>query len=60
MFHIEQYLKGMVTGSPNFSTRLITSSDKTITRSLLREEIEKLFNGDSDIALLYFSGSWSS
>ena len=43
-------------GSPNFSTRLITSSDKTITRSLLREEIEKLFNGDSDIALLYFSG----
>lgn len=43
-------------GSPNFSVRLITSPTKDINRSSLREAIEKLFSGESDMALLYFSG----
>lgn len=43
-------------GSPNFSVRLTTSPNTDVTRSLLRESIETLFNGESDMALLYFSG----
>lgn len=43
-------------GSPNFSVRLITSPNTDVTRSLLRGEIEALFAGESDMALLYFSG----
>jgi uncharacterized caspase-like protein len=42
--------------SPNFSVKLITSSSTDITRSSLREAIESLFSGKSDMALLYFSG----
>ncbi len=43
-------------GSPNFGIKLITSPSDTITRVTLRASIEALFKGDSDIALLYFSG----
>lgn len=43
-------------GSPNFGIRLITSPGTDITRSSLREAIEQLFIGESDMALLYFSG----
>lgn len=43
-------------GSPNFSVRLTTSPNTEVTRSLLRESIETLFEGESDMALLYFSG----
>ncbi len=43
-------------GSPNFDARVITSPDERVTRSSLRAGIEKLFDGDSDIALFYFSG----
>ena len=43
-------------GSPNFSVRLITSPNINITRSSLREAIDNLFSGMSDMALLYFSG----
>jgi hypothetical protein len=43
-------------GSPNFSTRLLTSPSSDITQSSLRESIEKLFSGDPEMALLYFSG----
>jgi len=43
-------------GSPNFGVRMITCPSTDITRSVLREAIEQLFEGDSDIALLYFSG----
>lgn len=44
--------------SKNFGVRLITSGkkDETLTTNRLRCEIEELFNGDSDIALLYFAG----
>lgn len=43
-------------GSPNFDIKLKTSPDRTVTRSSLRAEIEALFSGDPDAALLYFSG----
>lgn len=43
-------------GSPNFGVRLITSPGADVTRSNLREAIEQLFSGESDMALLYFSG----
>ena len=43
-------------GAPNFGVKLKTSPTETITRAALRGEIEILFSGDPDIALLYFSG----
>lgn len=43
-------------GSPNFGIRLLTCPSTDITRPVLREAIEQLFAGDSDMALLYFSG----
>lgn len=43
-------------GAPNFGIKLLTSHSETITRSRLRAEIDALFAGDPDIALLYFSG----
>jgi hypothetical protein len=43
-------------GSPNFSVKLITSPGEDVNRSNLREAIDQLFTGESDMALLYFSG----
>lgn len=43
-------------GSPNFGVRLITSPSDIVDRSSLREAIEQLFSGESDMTLLYFSG----
>jgi hypothetical protein len=43
-------------GDPNFDVILMTSSDSTVTRPALRRAIEKLFSGDPEMALLYFSG----
>jgi hypothetical protein len=43
-------------GSPNFAIKLRTSPSEVITRATLRGEIESLFSGDPDVALLYFSG----
>jgi len=43
-------------GSPNFDIKIMTSPSSKITRAALREVIEQLFAGDSEIALLYFSG----
>lgn len=40
-------------GSPNFSVKYVTN---VATKSKLRENIEELFKGDNDVALLYFSG----
>jgi hypothetical protein len=42
--------------SPNFSTKLLVSSDEPITRSVLRENIDHLFSCDAEIAVLYFAG----
>lgn len=43
-------------GSPNFGVKLITSPSIEVTRPVLREAIEELFDGEPDMALLYFSG----
>nr|CDQ37736.1 putative protein containing caspase domain protein [Virgibacillus halodenitrificans] len=45
-------------GTVNFSTKLLTSdgSESSITRSDLRKNIQELFEGDSDCALLFFAG----
>ena len=43
-------------GSPNFDLRIKTSPSEIITKATLKAEITALFSGDSDIALLYFSG----
>jgi len=43
-------------GSPNFSVRRITCPDTQVTRPVLREAIEQLFTGDSEMALLFFAG----
>lgn len=43
-------------GSPNFAVRLMTSPAERVTKASLRESIETLFDGECDVALLYFSG----
>ncbi len=43
-------------GGPNFSVKLLTAPSDTVSRSVLRGAIEKLFEGDCDICLFYFSG----
>lgn len=43
-------------GSPNFSLKMMTSPSSAITRSVLREAIEQLFTGNTEMSLLYFSG----
>jgi hypothetical protein len=43
-------------GSPNFAIKLITDEKTIITKAQLREAIETLFKGYSDVVLLYFSG----
>lgn len=43
-------------GSPNFAVKLITCPSETVTRATLKEAIEAVFDGDSDISLFYFSG----
>lgn len=40
-------------GDPNFDTKLIIDS---ATRGELTSEVKKLFSGDADVALFYFSG----
>jgi hypothetical protein len=43
-------------GGPNLGVKLVTSPSETITRARLKGEIESLFSGCPDVALLYFSG----
>lgn len=45
-------------GSVNFGMRLISGTGPTdaVTRAQLKDAIEELFTGDSDIALFYFAG----
>ena len=45
-------------GSRNFDTRLLvaTGPDRGVERSTLRSAVQELFDGDSEIALLYFAG----
>ncbi|WP_430626425.1 caspase family protein [Sulfobacillus thermotolerans] len=43
-------------GTLNFSVKRLTSPADTITKASLRHAIQQLFTGNSDVALLYFSG----
>jgi len=43
-------------GSPNFDVRRLISSEGAITSEILHKEINELFKGDAETALLYFAG----
>jgi hypothetical protein len=45
-------------GGVNFGVKLITATGptNTVTRASLKDAVEELFKGDSDIALFYFAG----
>lgn len=45
-------------GTVNFSTKLLTATgpNNAVSRADLRSDIQDLFSGDSDTALLYFAG----
>ncbi|MBO9669067.1 MAG: caspase family protein [Sphingobium sp.] len=43
-------------GSPNFSTRTLTSESTTIDSIVLSAAVDELFSADADVALFYFSG----
>ncbi|MGE3756919.1 MAG: caspase domain-containing protein [Pseudobdellovibrionaceae bacterium] len=47
-------------GTPNFDCKKMISSEMTITRSNLKENIEILFKDEAEMALLYFSGHGTS
>jgi hypothetical protein len=53
---IASVLETHADGSPNFAVKLLTSPSENINKATLREGIEALFQGDSDVSLLYFSG----
>lgn len=53
---IASLLKKNGDGKPNFSVKLLTAPSDTIGRAELRGAIEKLFAGDCDVSLFYFSG----
>jgi hypothetical protein len=44
------------TGSPNFDVKLLTVPPDTVGKAELRGAVQKLFEGDPDVALFYFSG----
>lgn len=54
--NIESELKRNFDGSKNFDVKLITDESNLITKGDLRKEIEMLFSGICETALLYFSG----
>lgn len=43
-------------GDPNFSVRMVTSSDGVVSCEALSQAIEELFQGDAETVLLYFAG----
>lgn len=47
-------------GTPNFDCKKLISSKITITRAVLKENIEKLFKDEADMVFLYFSGHGTS
>lgn len=53
---IASVLEKNADGSPNFDVKLITDKPDNATRANLKRDIENLFEGDSEVALFYFSG----
>ena len=57
-YNIKTVLERNADGTLNFDVNLMTAVDEdtTITKSMLKDNIENLFDGDSEIALFYYSG----
>lgn len=53
---IKKYVSRNADGSKNFTSKLLTSNSKRVTEAVLMNQIRKLFSGDDEMALLYFSG----
>lgn len=43
-------------GSPNFDVRVLTSDEQAITRIVLKDAVDQLFEGDADTVVFYFAG----
>ena len=46
-------------GRPNFSSKVLTSAEENLTHTNLKQQIQSLFSGDCDVALLYFALCYS-
>lgn len=57
-YAVKTVLERHADGSVNFGVRLIvgTSDTDIVTRDVIRDAVQELFQGDSDIALMYFAG----
>ena len=57
-YNIKTVLERNADGTLNFDINLMTAVDEDtiITKNILKDNIENLFNGDSEIALFYYSG----
>lgn len=53
---IAQALEKHADGAPNFDVALYTSNEKECTNAEIDNAIAKLFEGDAEIALLFFAG----
>ena len=43
-------------GRPNFSKKILTSAEESLSCEVLKENIRSLFSGKCEVALLYFAG----
>lgn len=55
-FSMASVLQQHENDEPNFEVRVLTASDTDLTRQALLVAMKNLFDGDPDVALLYFSG----
>jgi Caspase domain len=53
---IANVLEKHADGSPNFSIKLLTDPSENLNKGIIKKSIDELFSGDSEVALLYFSG----
>lgn len=58
--NVFELIKRNEDGTPNFDCKKLISSDTRLTRSTLKENIEKLFKDEAEMAFLYFSGHGTS
>lgn len=49
-------LKTNSNGSPNFDCRVFTTAEDALTKTKIEDEVQKLFSGSAEIALLFFAG----
>lgn len=54
--HIAGLLDKNQDGSPNFSCKRLISTEQSITRPSLRDQLQELFAHKADVALFYFAG----